>query len=36
MDTFNSPGGRLPTRGDPVTVNFGRDDVLVIEESEAA
>jgi len=35
MDTFNNPGARLPARGDAVTVTFGRDDVLVVEEAEA-
>jgi putative spermidine/putrescine transport system ATP-binding protein len=36
LDTFNSPGAPPPERGQPVTVSFARDDVLVLEGSEAA
>jgi hypothetical protein len=33
MDTFNNPGMSLPERGQPVTVSFSRDDLLVLDES---
>jgi putative spermidine/putrescine transport system ATP-binding protein len=33
LDTFNNPGMSLPARGEPVTVTFGRDDLLVLDES---
>ncbi|WP_026869831.1 ABC transporter ATP-binding protein [Inquilinus limosus] len=35
LDTFNSPSLAPPERGQPVTVTFGREDVLVLE-GEAA
>jgi putative spermidine/putrescine transport system ATP-binding protein len=35
MDTFNNPGRQPPERGQPVTISFGRDDLLVLEEAEA-
>jgi putative spermidine/putrescine transport system ATP-binding protein len=31
VDTFNSGAGDLPVRGEPVAVNFGRDDLIVLE-----
>ena len=33
IDTFNNPGMSLPERGQPVTVSFARDDLLVLDES---
>ena len=33
LDTFNNPGMSLPERGQPVTVSFSRDDLLVLDES---
>ncbi len=35
LDTFNSPANPPPAKGTPVTVGFGRDDLLVLE-AEAA
>jgi putative spermidine/putrescine transport system ATP-binding protein len=32
LDTFNNPGTKLPERGQPATVSFGRDDVLVLDQ----
>ncbi len=34
LDTFNNPNRTPPARGEPVTVSFARDDVLVLEEGE--
>jgi putative spermidine/putrescine transport system ATP-binding protein len=34
LDTFNNPGAPPPERGQPVTVNFARDDLLVLEGAE--
>jgi putative spermidine/putrescine transport system ATP-binding protein len=31
LDTFNKPNAAPPVRGEPVTVNFGRDDILLLE-----
>jgi putative spermidine/putrescine transport system ATP-binding protein len=36
LDTFNNPGVAPPQRGEPATVSFTREDVLVLEASEAA
>jgi len=36
LDTFNSPTVAPPAIGQPVTVTFGREDVLVLEGAEAA
>lgn len=36
LDTFNSASVSPPERGQPVTVTFGREDVLVLEGAEAA
>jgi putative spermidine/putrescine transport system ATP-binding protein len=33
LDTFNNPGMRLPERGQPVTVSFSREDLLLLEEA---
>ncbi len=35
LDTFNNPGVVLPERGAPVSVGFGREDLLVLEKAEA-
>ena len=35
LDTFNNPGMKLPERGQPVTVSFAREDLLVLEQPEA-
>ena len=32
LDTFNNPNRTPPARGEPVTVSFARNDVLVLEE----
>jgi putative spermidine/putrescine transport system ATP-binding protein len=34
LDTFNNPGAPPPERGQPVTVNFAREDLLVLEGAE--
>jgi putative spermidine/putrescine transport system ATP-binding protein len=34
LDTFNNPGVPPPQRGAPVTVQFGREDLLVLEGAE--
>ncbi len=31
VDTFNSGAGDLPARGESVAINFGRDDLIVLE-----
>jgi putative spermidine/putrescine transport system ATP-binding protein len=31
VDTFNSGSGELPARGHSVAINFGRDDLIVLE-----
>ncbi len=31
LDTFNRPNAAPPERGQPITVNFGREDILVLE-----
>ena len=36
LDTFNNSSAPPPERGQPVTVSFARDDVLVLEGAEAA
>ena len=35
LDTFNRPHAAPPERGQPVTVNFGRDDILVLDANHA-
>ncbi len=35
LDTFNNPGAPPPERGAAVTVNFGREDILVLEDAAA-
>src|SRR5262249_330216 len=35
LDTFNAPGGAPPRRGQPATVAFAREDLLVLEGAEA-
>jgi putative spermidine/putrescine transport system ATP-binding protein len=34
LDTFNNPNAPLPARGEPVTVSFAREDLLVLEGAE--
>jgi putative spermidine/putrescine transport system ATP-binding protein len=34
LDTFNNPGVTPPERGQPVTVSFNREDLLVLEGAE--
>jgi putative spermidine/putrescine transport system ATP-binding protein len=34
LDTFNNPSAPPPERGRPVTVKFGREDLLVLEGAE--
>jgi putative spermidine/putrescine transport system ATP-binding protein len=34
LDTFNNPSAPPPQRGQPVTVHFGREDLLVLEGAE--
>jgi len=36
LDTFNNPGLPPPARGATVTVSFAREDLLVLDEAEAA
>ncbi len=36
LDTFNNPNAPPPARGQPVTVSFAREDLLVLEAAEAA
>jgi putative spermidine/putrescine transport system ATP-binding protein len=36
LDTFNNPSAPPPQRGEPVTVHFGRKDLLVLEGAESA
>jgi putative spermidine/putrescine transport system ATP-binding protein len=36
LDTFNNPNAPPPERGAPATVSFRREDVLVLEGTEAA
>jgi putative spermidine/putrescine transport system ATP-binding protein len=36
LDTFNNPNVPPPARGQPVTVSFAREDLLVLEGVEAA
>jgi putative spermidine/putrescine transport system ATP-binding protein len=36
LDTFNSPSAPPPERGQPVSVQFGREDLLVLEGAEPA
>ena len=36
LDTFNNPNVAPPERGQPVTVSFAREDLLVLEGAEAA
>ena len=33
VDTFNSGAGDLPARGESVAVNFGPDDLIVLESA---
>jgi putative spermidine/putrescine transport system ATP-binding protein len=35
FDTFNNPSAPPPERGQPVTVGFSREDILVLEGAEA-
>jgi putative spermidine/putrescine transport system ATP-binding protein len=35
LDTFNNPGMQLPERGQPVTVSFAKDDLLVLDQPAA-
>ena len=35
LDTFNDPGTSPPQRGQPATVGFAREDLLVLEGAEA-
>ena len=35
LDTFNNPNVPPPERGEPVTVSFAREDLLVLEGAEA-
>src|SRR4051794_37736992 len=32
LDTFNNPGLKLPERGQPVTLSFTKDDLVVLKE----
>jgi putative spermidine/putrescine transport system ATP-binding protein len=32
LDTFNNPGLKLPERGQPVTVSFTKDDLVVLDQ----
>lgn len=32
LDTFNNPGQKLPERGQPVTLSFTKDDLVVLNE----
>jgi putative spermidine/putrescine transport system ATP-binding protein len=32
LDTFNNPGIKLPERGQPVTISFAKDDLLVLQQ----
>ena len=34
LDTFNNPGVAPPERGQPVTISFAREDLLVLEGAE--
>ena len=34
LDTFNNPNAPPPERGQPVTVSFAREDLLVLEGAE--
>jgi putative spermidine/putrescine transport system ATP-binding protein len=34
LDTFNNPGVSPPERGQPVTISFAREDLLVLEGAE--
>jgi len=34
LDTFNNPSVAPPQRGQPVTVGFAHEDVLVLEGAE--
>jgi putative spermidine/putrescine transport system ATP-binding protein len=36
LDTFNNPGISPPQRGQPVTVSFAREDLLVLESADTA
>jgi putative spermidine/putrescine transport system ATP-binding protein len=36
LDTFNNPSVAPPERGQPATLNFARDDLLVLEGAEPA
>ncbi len=36
LDTFNDPGVAPPARGQPATVGFAREDLLVLESAEAS
>jgi putative spermidine/putrescine transport system ATP-binding protein len=36
LDTFNNPNAPPPERGQPVTVSFAREDLLVLEGADAA
>jgi hypothetical protein len=36
LDTFNNPGLPPPARGETVTVSFAREDLLALDEAEAA
>jgi len=33
LDTFNNPGMKLPERGQPVTISFAQDDLVVLQQS---
>jgi putative spermidine/putrescine transport system ATP-binding protein len=35
LDTFNNPSASPPARGQPVTVSFAREDLLVLDGAEA-
>jgi putative spermidine/putrescine transport system ATP-binding protein len=36
LDIFNDPNRRLPERGQPVTLGFSHENLLVLEESATA
>jgi putative spermidine/putrescine transport system ATP-binding protein len=36
LDTFNNVGHRPPERGQPATISFAREDVLVLDDAQAA
>ncbi len=35
LDTFNNPNAPPPRRGEPATVSFAREDLLVLDGAEA-